>query len=368
MLRTPSPGRAATRGFTLIELLVVIAIIAVLIALLLPAVQAAREAARRAQCTNNLKQLGLACANYAGAVGVFPMAAYWKLDVTHAPSASTAFGFLVHLLPYFEQGQVYNAFNCGLAFGNAENTTAHGTGMATLWCPSDGAVSSPTLTTGPLFSYVLPGVPNPFPVAHSSYGANIGTWFVVTPFPFTGNWGSATNPNYAAIVGSFNGLIYHESAVSYAGVYDGTSNTIAIGERAHGLFDPATRATWHWWVSGARTQLTTLYPMNPQRKEGLFDPTGSGSTTVGGTTTSYLVSASSFHPGGCNFAFADGSVRFLKDSIDCWFNDPKNSGLPVGVVQDPTTGVYSMGSQGRFGVYQALSTRAGGEVISANAY
>jgi prepilin-type N-terminal cleavage/methylation domain-containing protein/prepilin-type processing-associated H-X9-DG protein len=366
MSRIHSSRRAAARGFTLIELLVVIAIIAVLIALLLPAVQAAREAARRAQCTNNMKQLGLACHNYATATGVFPMAAYWKLDVSHPPSSSTAFGFIVHLLPYFEQGQIYNAFNCGLAFGNVQNTTAHATGIASLWCPSDGAVSTPSVTTAPLFSYALPGV-QPFSVQHSSYAANIGTWFVVTPFPFTGSWGSATNPNYAPIVSSFNGLMYHESAVSYAGIPDGTSNTIAIGERAHGLFDPATRNTWHWWVSGARTVFTTLYPMNPQRKEGLFDPTGSGSTTVGGTTTSYLVSASSFHPGGCNFAFADGSVHFLKDSINAWQNDPNNSGLPAGAVQ-AANGVWSMSPGGRMGVYQALSTRAGGEVISADAY
>jgi prepilin-type N-terminal cleavage/methylation domain-containing protein/prepilin-type processing-associated H-X9-DG protein len=365
MSRDLPHGRGARRGFTLIELLVVIAIIAVLIALLLPAVQSAREAARRAQCLNNLKQLGLGCANYADATGVFPMAAYWKLDVTHPPSASTAFGFLIHLLPYFEQGQVYNAFNTGLAFGNAENTTVHGIGINTLWCPSDGAVSTASVIKNPLFGYV--NLPNPFPVAHSSYGANTGTWFVVTPYPFTGSWGSATNPNYAAIVGTLNGLIFHESAVRYADVIDGTSNTISVGERGHGLFDPATRATWHWWVSGARTQLTTLYPMNPQKKEGLFDPTGSGSTTVGGTTTSYLVSASSFHPGGCNFAFADGSVRFLKDSIDCWRNDPNNSGLPVGAIANPN-GTYMLGPNGRVGVYQALSTRNGGEVISSDAF
>jgi prepilin-type N-terminal cleavage/methylation domain-containing protein/prepilin-type processing-associated H-X9-DG protein len=365
MSQNVRPRRAPARGFTLIELLVVIAIIAVLIALLLPAVQAAREAGRRAQCINNLKQLGLACANYADVTGVYPMAAFWSLDGTHPPSASTSFGFLIHLLPYYEQGQVYNSFNTSLAFGNAQNTTTHGVGIATLWCPSDGEVASPTLTKGPLFGYV--SVANPFPVQHSSYGANVGTWFLTTPFPFTGSWGSAPNPNYQSIVSEFNGLIYHDSAVRIAQITDGTSNTIAIGERGHGLFDPATRATWHWWVSGLRTQLTTLFPMNPQRKEGIFDPTGSGSTTVGGTTTSYLVSASSFHPGGCNFAFADGSVRFLKDTIDCWKNDPNNFGLPTGVTTNPN-GTFSLGPNTRVGVYQALSTRAGGEVVSSDSF
>ena len=366
MRRTFSRSSAAARGFTLIELLVVIAIIAVLIALLLPAVQAAREAARRSQCLNNLKQLGLACANYVDSTNVFPMAAFWNVDVTHSPSASTSFGYLIHLLPYFEQTQVYNSFNTGLAFGNAENTTTHGVGIGTLWCPSDGVVSEPTVSKGPLFGYV--SVPNAFPIHHSSYGANIGTWFVVTPFPYLGNWGSAPNPNYPPIVATLNGLIHHDSSVRIANITDGTSNTIAIGERGHGLFDPTTRATWHWWVSGARTQLTTLFPMNPQRKEILFDPTGSGSVTVGGTTTSYLVSASSFHPGGCNFAFADGSVRFLKDSIDSWTNDPKNNGMPTGAIK-ASNGTWALGGPGsRVGVYQALSTRSGGEVVSADSY
>jgi prepilin-type N-terminal cleavage/methylation domain-containing protein/prepilin-type processing-associated H-X9-DG protein len=359
--RRPSrPG--APRGFTLIELLVVIAIIAVLIALLLPAVQAAREAARRAQCVNNLKQLGLASANYAGTTGVYPMAQFWS---TGPLTSSTSFGALIHLLPYFEQTQVYNAFNTSLGFGDFQNTTVHGVGIATLWCPSDGTISTPAVTTAPLFS---PAGASPFNVNYSSYGVNVGTFFQVTQFPFTGAWGSPANPTYGAFKSSFNGVMYHESAVTIAAITDGTSNTFAMGERAHGLLPLAAQPTWDWYVSGLRTMLTTLVPPNPMKKEASYSPTGSGaSSTVGGTTTTWEVAASSFHAGGANFSFCDGSVRFIKDSIDSWSNQTSN-GLPPGATLDPTTNVIVLSAGSKVGVYQALSTRAGGEVLSADQY
>src|SRR5262245_42645068 len=108
-------------GFTLIELLVVIAIIAVLISLLLPAVQSAREAARRAQCTNNLKQLGLALANYESANGSFPMAFFWNWGEAGSPIAGSignGFGPMVAMLPFYEQGAVWNSYNTSVtAFG-----------------------------------------------------------------------------------------------------------------------------------------------------------------------------------------------------------------------------------------------------------
>ncbi len=228
MSRRTTSFAARARGFTLIELLVVIAIIAVLIALLLPAVQAAREAARRSQCVNNLKQLGLACANYAGTTNVYPMAQFWSLGPV---TSSTSFGAMMHLLPYFEQTQVANAFNYNLAFGDLDNTTVHGIGIATLWCPSDGTISAGVSTTAPLFS---PGSTAPFKVQFSSYGFNIGTFFQATQYPYTGSWMSAPNPLYPAFKASFTGVIYHESATTLAAITDGTSNTMAVGERAHG--------------------------------------------------------------------------------------------------------------------------------------
>jgi prepilin-type processing-associated H-X9-DG protein len=142
---------------------------------------------------------------------------------------------------------------------------------------------------------------------------------------------------------------------------------MTVGERGFSLYDQASQNSWCWWVSGLRTQYTTLYPMNPMKKQPMYDPTGSGSVTVGGTTTSYVVSASSLHPGGCNFAFCDGSVRFLKETIDSWRNDPNNKGLPVGVIAN-ANGTYSLGPAARVGVYQALSTRNGGEVVSSDSF
>ena len=358
MSRKVSPSR----GFTLIELLVVIAIIAVLIALLLPAGQAAREAARRSQCTNNLKQLGLACANYADVTGVYPMAQFWAPGPR---STTTKFGATMHLLPYFEQTQIANAFNYSLAFVDLENSTVHGAGIASLWCPSDGTISQPAFTGGPMSG----GTPV-INVQGSSYGFNIGTFFQNTQYPYTGAWGtSPMYPSYGPFKNSFNGVIFHESAVTIAAITDGTSNTFAIGEHAKGKL-PTTpvndQPTWNWYVSGLRTMLTTLVPPNPMRKQKDFDPTGNGtSSTVGGKTTTWKVGASSFHPGGVNWAFCDGSVRFIKDTIDTWANDPTN-GLPIGATVDSVNSLIVLSPGSKVGVYHALSTRAGGEVISAD--
>src|SRR3954466_560279 len=143
------------RGFTLIELLVVIAIIAVLIALLLPAVQAAREAARRAQCVNNLKQMGLAVMNYADVNGALPPSAEDTLAVD--------FGMKSRMLAFMEQTTLFNAINFTRSWNQAagENSTVFRTSVNTFLCPSDGVFSNFTR--------------NGVPVAGNNYGNNIGT-------------------------------------------------------------------------------------------------------------------------------------------------------------------------------------------------
>src|SRR5580698_4960793 len=135
-----TPRRA---GFTLIELLVVIAIIAVLIALLLPAVQSAREAARRAQCVNNMKQLGLALANYESSNGTYP---YGMARENCGPNCLfspngyyVGSSLFVRMLPYIEQQVLANAYNISLINWTADNATVGSTGLAALWCPSDGS-------------------------------------------------------------------------------------------------------------------------------------------------------------------------------------------------------------------------------------
>jgi prepilin-type N-terminal cleavage/methylation domain-containing protein/prepilin-type processing-associated H-X9-DG protein len=375
MKRPTTPRSRGRRGFTLIELLVVIAIIAVLIALLLPAVQAAREAARRAQCTNNLKQLGLAMANYESANGSFPMAFFWQwcsAQDTCANSIGNGYGPLVALLPYYEQGALWNAYNSSVEAFGCQNATVDGTGVGTIWCPSDGSIQGYRNTyTGGIYDSI------PHPMCYTNYRGNWGYW---TGSP-TGsdNAGTADTPHRIRALNSFNGVILpngyggageallptrkgvSRAPARIASVIDGTSNTAAFSEIAHGLLSVSDGSfnCWNWWTSGNLGDSTYahFYPINVQKKAANF----AGNDQAG----AFVNSASSFHPGGVNVAFVDGSVRFIKDSIDSWQINPA-TGMPMGATLDISVWALTAGS--KVGVWQAIASTNGGEVVSADAY
>ncbi len=368
-------------GFTLIELLVVIAIIAVLIALLLPAVQAAREAARRAQCTNNLKQLALAANNYESSNGAFPGGSYSQynggLPADNNCSTGAApctfpenFSCFVRMLPFTEQAPMYNSVNFNLTSGNFENLTIAGVRLNILQCPSDNTNDPIQINTSlatASFNSVAnnPGLPMPpgnWMQAFSDYAGNAGTW----DFGYA-SWKGST------IFGMYNGTIYNDSTVTIAAVTDGTSNTFLFAEHSKAkavLNDPYYFSSDCSWQSGRwyDTLFSTLYPMttNLQGNQAMANgPYGYYAITI----------ATSMHPGGANFAFCDGSVRFLKQTIASWtFNsnnqDPYGNAIPDGAIATKQSNgeiLYQIGAA-RLGVYQQLSTRAGGEVISSDSY
>ncbi len=367
---------AHRRAFTLIELLVVIAIIAVLIALLLPAVQSAREAARRMACVNNLKQLALAASNYHDVNGCYP-----------AGSLTTGFaGYnlscYVRMLPQLEQQPLANAYNLSLISTVIENITVSGQALSVLMCPSDWAVSQPAVVHGSLLGNgsgvilrngkTLRGA-GPFYQQFCSYAGNAGTWDMPLTLYYPNN--PADN---ASRKSGMNGVIYCESSITIAGITDGTSNTMLFGERAHSfmtspivtnLIPQATIGSstvgakepienFHFWQSGwyADTMFEAWYPPN-FFKDNIGQPTGSDAFFLAAAT-------SSLHPGGANFAFCDGSVKFVKDTIDTWMLS--GTGTPTSLRYQ--NAVWSVIPGEKVGVYQALATRNGGEVISADAY
>ena len=376
-----SPASRRSRGFTLIELLVVIAIIAVLIALLLPAVQAAREAARRTQCVNNMKQMGLAVANYESTNGSYPGGSYSNYN-GGAPSATCGtgvapckypenFSVFVRMLPYYEQGPMYNSVNFALTTSNVENITIAGIKLSALTCPSDSNIDPiPLASTTPMasFNQNFPVPPGNWIQTFSSYAGctgNFGSGGFITYYDTTMAAGCSSQK------GSYNGVIYNDSSTRIAEVTDGTSNTMMFGEHCHAnllIFDPTYGASDNSWQSGRwyDTLFATMYPPN------IKVPPGTGFTSVLGTNNYYYPTvATSKHPGGANFAFCDGSVKFLKDSISSWATTnatgPHTSSLPVGATYSTTCYLFSTGTAVQ-GVYQALSSRSGGEVISSDAF
>ena len=372
---SPIRRQLKPRGFTLIELLVVIAIIAVLIALLLPAVQSAREAARRAQCINNLKQLGLATHNYLQANNVFPQGVQWQTPNTPG-NCWTSGSCLVAMSGYFEQGTVFNSVNFNLNMYAAANTTVSGVGISMLWCPSDPRVAD-------LYTYP-PGQgaidPVPLPMHYTSYGMNSGEFFI---FDFTNNTLNlscqVSGADAAPGEQQMNGLVYYLSHVSIAAVTDGTSNTFLAAERGHGRFPGADVQNWNWWSSGnyGDTMFNTFYGINVWQRPPFNVVLGPVCSAAGGADE-FVSSIGSFHPGGANVGFADGSVKFIKDSISSWQINPASIGtpaapsggcVPFGVAQGTSdVNTYVLAPKLSVGVLQQLSTRNGGEVVSSDQF
>ena len=364
---------AGRRGFTLIELLVVIAIIAVLIGLLLPAVQSAREAARRIQCTNNLKQMALASHNYHDGNGCFTMGSYLG-GVAGGVFTNAAWerGCLVGITAYIDQGNLYSAFNTNLRYTDPSNATVLATNVSAFQCPSD-----------PLVSQI--GVFYGFTVAHNTYRGICGPW--VNPPRGTNSGGVtlAADPAWPAMLANAMGVFYMMSKTSINDITDGTSNTFMFGEGSYSKLPPGyqwdtpagDRSCWHWWMAGSYgdTLQSCMYAPNPPATWNYpqISATAPGALLDGGASP-YLLSATSGHPGGCNFAMCDGSVRFIKDTINSWQIVQSGMYLPSNVTftslasGDYPHGTYSLKPGTNMGVYQALSTRNGGEVISADQF
>jgi prepilin-type N-terminal cleavage/methylation domain-containing protein/prepilin-type processing-associated H-X9-DG protein len=353
-----SPPRRQ-RGFTLIELLVVIAIIAVLIALLLPAVQSAREAARRMQCTNNLKQLSLAALNYESAHQCYPPNATFErsLPSKEEPSGGLDMGVFVRMLPYYEQGPLFNAYNCSTTATHPSNITLAGVGISALWCPSDGNVSTPVA-----FSQVV------------GYGYTLSQYFGYTLPP--GNW-NQTQTSYGGMAGlatdtgpTATGLIRRHTMTTIASVTDGVSNTMLFTEMSFAWLPPSVVTSdtlYNLWNLEAEADFFANGAPNPRRYVPLSVP-GWDINSI----------PSSMHPGGLNVSFGDGSVKFIKDSINSWPNTAPSYGIPANYytmvfnIISYTPLNYSQDvtwtAAARFGVWQALATRNMGEVISADSY
>jgi len=375
-MRAPS-SRIRRRGFTLIELLVVIAIIAVLIALLLPAVQSAREAARRISCTNNLKQLGLGAHNYVDTNLSFPMGGFFSCESTYVLNYSPwMHSHFVALLPYTEQQPLFNSFNASIRYYNvvepANQPTVQGAHLNMLACPSDPTVinGNPIYTTN-----WLAGMPN-YASGLTSYRGICGPWVTPPRGPSGTAQGPGNgpplpcnktpDPNWNAEYANALGMFFMTSNVKLGDITDGTSNTLLIGEGVYGRLSTGDQNCWHWWIAGnyGDALQSCMYPPNPDLSlQNSKVPFLTNSADV------FIISASSNHPGGANFAFADGSVHFLKNTINSWPAAVDSSGryLPTNVIYN-SNGTYTTTPGSQWGIYQALSTRNGGEVLSADAF
>ena len=352
-----------------------------LIALLLPAVQAAREAARRAQCVNNLKQIGIALHSYHDQNGAFPLG-----GVNLGPSSAgwtggtSALSWRALILPQLEQSNIYNALNLGITLTPAATSSFNSSSGFTVWmtvsntwlCPSDGTnnggqrpsfTADPNNGNAPINNPPVDPATKTYaattPVANyaGSFGDNNAIGGGLTPgnnpwetpacaspaagqpqIGYPGFWGTTYSCTLATTGGSLRGFFDYRTGqvVNMAGVTDGSSNSIIVGE----MIPQQAADSNMYCLNGCTAGVTIPMNWNTSGVPGQYPGCVSAAwgSTVWGCRFSYANKGfKSFHPGGVNFLFADGSVKFLKNSINRV-------------------------------TYAALGSKAGGEVVSADAY